>query len=102
LKSARAEAEVSIDFPSESDAEAMARALVPETAARRTRRASARVTRQGKVTKMRFYARDLVALRAMVNSFLRFAATWRRVSETLNAGNGPARPARRIRDPERE
>lgn len=102
MKSARAEAEVSIDFPSESDAEAMARALVPETAARRTRRASARVTRQGKVTKMRFYAKDLVALRAMVNSFLRFAATWRRVSETLNAGNRPARPARRIRDPERE
>ena len=102
MKSARAEAQVSIDFPSESDAEAMAHALIPETNAPRTRRASARVTRQGKVTKMRFYARDLVALRAMVNSFLRFAATWRRVSETLNASNRRTGTTRRIRGPERK
>ncbi len=94
MKDARAEAEVSIDFPNESDAEAIARALVPEIIAPRTSRAHIRVTRQGKVTKIRFYARDLVALRAMVNSFLRFAAAWRRLSETLSISY---RRARRVR-----
>jgi tRNA threonylcarbamoyladenosine modification (KEOPS) complex Pcc1 subunit len=84
LKKAKAEAKVSIDFPTESDAEAMARALVPEIAASRTTRASVRVTRRRRVTKIAFYAKDLVALRAMVNSFLRFAVTWRRLSETLS------------------
>ena len=97
MKNAKAEAEVSIDFPTESDAEAMARALIPEIAAPRTRRASLRVTRQGKITKIAFYARDLVALRAMMNSFLRLAATWRRVSETLSSAHRLARQVRRIR-----
>ena len=94
MKGAKAEAKVSIDFPTESDADAMARALIPEITAPRTTRASVRVTRQGKVTNIAFYARDLVALRAMVNSFLRFAVTWRRVSETLNVGHRRARRAR--------
>jgi tRNA threonylcarbamoyladenosine modification (KEOPS) complex Pcc1 subunit len=85
LNNARAEAEVSIDFPTESDAEAIARALIPETAAPRTRRAFVRVTIRGKVAKITFHARDLVALRATMNSFVRFAATWRRVSETLSS-----------------
>ena len=84
MKNAKAEAEVSIDFPNESDAEAIARALIPEIIASRTSRAHIRVTRQGKVTKIRFYAKDLVALRAMVNSFLRFAAAWRKLSEALS------------------
>jgi tRNA threonylcarbamoyladenosine modification (KEOPS) complex Pcc1 subunit len=94
LKSAKAEAKVSIDFPTESDAVAMVRALIPEITAPRTTRASVRVTRQRKVTNIAFYARDLVALRAMVNSFLRFAVTWRRVSETLSVGHRRARRAR--------
>lgn len=100
MKRARAEAEVSVDFPSKSDAEAMVRALIPETATRRTRRASVRVTRQGRVTKMRFYARDLIALRATVNSFLRFAVTWKRLSKTLSSSRR-AGAARQIHGPER-
>lgn len=94
MKDSKAEAEVSIDFPNESDAEAIARALIPETIAPRTSRAHMRVTRQGKVTKIRFYANDLVALRAMVNSFLRFAAVWRKLSGALSTNH---RRARRIR-----
>ena len=86
MEKAKAEAKVSIDFPTEPDAEAMARALIPEIVASRTTRASVRVTRQRKTTKIAFYAKDLVALRARVNSFMRFAITWRRFSETLSAG----------------
>jgi tRNA threonylcarbamoyladenosine modification (KEOPS) complex Pcc1 subunit len=100
LKSVKAEAEVLIDFPTESDAEAMARALIPEITAPRTTRASALVTRQGKVTKIAFCAKDLVALRAMVNSFLRFAVTWRRVSETLSLGHRRTGRARQTRSPQ--
>jgi tRNA threonylcarbamoyladenosine modification (KEOPS) complex Pcc1 subunit len=95
LEKTRAEAKVSIDFPTGSDAEAMARALIPEIVASRTTRASVRVTRQRKTTTIAFYAKDLVALRAMVNSFLRFAITWRRFSETLSAGHRRAGLARR-------
>jgi len=91
LKNAQAEAAISIDFPTESDAEAMVRALVPEIASPRTSRASIRVTKRGKVAKITFIAGDLVALRAMVNSFLRFAAIWRKLAEALNIGDNTAR-----------
>jgi len=92
LKKAKAEAEVSVDFRTEADAEAMAQALLPETTALRTKRADIRVTTHGKVTKIVFQAGDLIALRAMVNSFLRFAAAWRRVS--LAVGNSHRRAKR--------
>ena len=85
MKYYRAQAEASIDFRTAPDAEAMKRALGPETGAHGATRAAVRVTRRGKITRIRFYATDLVALRAMVNSFLRFAATWRRVCETMGA-----------------
>ena len=84
MKHYRAQAEASIDFRTATDAEAMKRALDPETSAHGTTRASVRVTRRGRMTRIRFYATDLVALRAMVNSFLRFAATWKRVCETMD------------------
>ena len=87
MKYYRAQAEASIDFRTAPDAEAMKRALGPETGAHGATRAAVRVTRCGKITRIRFYATDLVALRAMVNSFLRFAATWRRVCDTM----GPER-----------
>lgn len=95
MKNAKAEAEISIDFRTESDAEAMVRALVPEIAAPRTSRASIRVTRRRKVAKITFLAGDLVALRAMVNSFLRFAAIWRKLSDALNIGDKTARRTRK-------
>jgi tRNA threonylcarbamoyladenosine modification (KEOPS) complex Pcc1 subunit len=83
LRGAGAEAEIWLPFSKKPDAEALRRALAPEAVARRTRRASVRVVRRDRVVKMRFSARDLIALRAMVNSYLRLAATWRRVSEAL-------------------
>ncbi|WP_455284373.1 KEOPS complex subunit Pcc1 [[Eubacterium] cellulosolvens] len=85
MKGARAEAKISLPFGKKSDAEALRRALGPETAAPKTSRASVRVIRHRKVVTMSFYAKDLVALRAMLNSYLRFAAAWKRVSEALDA-----------------
>jgi tRNA threonylcarbamoyladenosine modification (KEOPS) complex Pcc1 subunit len=93
LKKSKAEANILIDFATESDAEAMVRALIPEIAGQATSRASFRATRRGKATVTAFYARDLVALRAMVNSFLRFAATWRRFSEALSTSQNGAKRA---------
>jgi tRNA threonylcarbamoyladenosine modification (KEOPS) complex Pcc1 subunit len=95
LKNAKAEAAISIDFPTKSDAEAIVRAVLPEIAAPRMSRASIRVTRRGKVARITFIARDLVALRAMVNSFLRYAAVWRKLSEALKFGDNRARRTRR-------
>jgi tRNA threonylcarbamoyladenosine modification (KEOPS) complex Pcc1 subunit len=84
LGKAKAEAEVSVDFRTQADARAMARALLPEITATRTKRAHIRVVTHGKATKIVFQAGDLIALRAMVNSFLRFAAAWRRVSDAVD------------------
>lgn len=72
-------------FGKKSDAEALRRALGPESAAPKTSRASVRVIRRRKVVTMSFHARDLVALRALLNSHLRSAAAWKRVSEALDA-----------------
>ncbi len=54
MKPYRAQAEASIDFRTASDAEAMKRALDPETGGRGATRASVRVTRRGRMTMMRF------------------------------------------------
>lgn len=94
MRNATGKAEVSIDFPTESDAQAIAGAMIPEMTSPRTTRASVRVTRRGKVTTIAFDAKDLVALRAMVNSFLRFAATWRKVSKVLSPDHRPVKHAR--------
>jgi len=83
LRRAGAEAEVSIPFRTKLDAQALSRALGPEIASSKTSRASVRVTRHGTVVTMRVLAKDLVALRALLNSFLRLGAAWRRVSEEM-------------------
>jgi len=81
-----AEARVSIPFDKKSDAEALRRALSPETRALKKTRASVHVTRNAGLLTIQFSAADLIALRAMVNSFLRMAAAWRRVCVSLDAG----------------
>jgi tRNA threonylcarbamoyladenosine modification (KEOPS) complex Pcc1 subunit len=85
LRGAAAEAEVLIPFRTKWDAEALRRALGPEIRTAKKSRASVRVTRRARLLTLRFLAADLVALRAMVNSFLRLAAAWNRVSVALDA-----------------
>jgi len=91
LHKVRAEADISIPFRTKADAEALTRALITEMLASRTTRASVRVTCRGKDVRMRFSASDLVALRAMVNSFLRSAAAWSRLSDTIDERHGSRR-----------
>jgi len=101
LGTARAEAEISIPYATKSDAEALKRALESETASSKASRASVRVKTQNKVVTMKFLASDLVALRAMLNSFLRLAATWRRISEDLRSRNEDERRKRCINVPKK-
>ncbi len=84
MRRAAAEAEVSVPLRTKSDAEALRRALSPETRALKKSRASVHVTRHARLLTLRFLATDLVALRAMFNSFLRLVAAWRRVSVALD------------------
>ena len=79
----RAQAQVSIPFRKSADVRAFLRAIHPEIRTSKTDRAIVRVTEQGKTLTMRFYAADLVALRALVNSYLRLVAMWKRLSERL-------------------
>jgi len=91
LRKVRAEADISIPFRTKADAVALTRALVAEVRASRRTRASVRVNCRGKDVRMRFSASDLVALRALVNSFLRSAAVWSRVSDIINQRHGARR-----------
>jgi len=89
---ALAEANVSIPFEKKSDAEALRRALMPETCLLKKSRASVRVRRKAEFLTFEFFADDLIALRAMVNSYVRTAAAWRRVCVSLDAGERVFRP----------
>jgi len=84
LKNAKAEAKISIPFGTESDAEALRRALGPETVGQKTTRALVALSKRQRQVTMKFFATDLVALRAIINSFLRLAATWNRVSKCMS------------------
>jgi tRNA threonylcarbamoyladenosine modification (KEOPS) complex Pcc1 subunit len=101
LRKAIAEAEISISYATKSDAEALKRALEPEIASSKAGRAFVRVKTQNKVITMKFLASDLLALRAILNSFLRLAATWRRISENLRCRNEDERRKRCINVPEK-
>ncbi len=87
MGSTTAEATISISYPTKSDADALKQALGPEAASSNSARAFVRVKRQTNVVTMRFTAGDPVALRAMLNSFLRLAGTWKRLCEDLRPSN---------------
>ena len=87
MRRPKAEVQISLPFDNKWDAEALRRALCPETVTLKTSRALVRATRRENVLTMSFFSKDLVALRAMLNSYLRMAAAWRRVSEALDAGD---------------
>jgi len=88
LVSTRAEAKISISYPTKPDADALRQGLEPEMTSSKDSRAFVRIKTQGKVVTMRFTAGDPVALRAMLNSFLRLAGTWRKLCENLQLSNG--------------
>ena len=73
-KSTKARAVYVVCFSGERDAEAVFRSVQPEALSTPTKRARVRVFREGAVIRIEVEALDLVALRALTNSFLRFLA----------------------------
>jgi len=68
----KAHATVRLMFPSERNLEIVLKALKPETKSSPTPRSKVWVERRGNSLILRFEARDTVALRAAMNSYLRW------------------------------
>ena len=79
----RANATVLLDFPSEKHAEIVFRALAPEIEVSVTSRSKVHVVRKGNCLTLSFETRDTSALRAAINSYLRFIQLAKAVTETI-------------------
>ncbi len=97
--SARAEITVKIDLPSARVADTVYKSILPETLQNATFRSRTFLSRKGRVLELTIKAKDIVALRAASNSFLRFLSvalktidivapfySARRADGNLNAG----------------
>jgi len=76
---------ISINLPSEKLLQTMLEALVPETKKPATSRANVSVEGEGKTLTIRIRARDTSALRATLNSYLRWVALVREMIEALTS-----------------
>jgi len=75
------EAEVVLDFDGPRQAIAIFNSLKPEATLPPTRRSRVEIQRRKKSIRIRFVARDVVALRASMNSILRYVlAVWKTTS----------------------
>ena len=68
----RAEAAIRIELPSEEQAKIVMRALRPEIESSPTRRSEVEIGLDGRKVLLRFKAEDTTALRASVNSYIRW------------------------------
>lgn len=68
----RTMAEVVLDFESSSHALGILKAIKPETVLPPTQRSKVKVQRRGRSVRIDFEANDVVALRASMNSILRY------------------------------
>ncbi len=81
----KAEASVRLRFKSKEQLESIFKALEPETRTKMTTRSKVKVTKEGDCLKLSFEASDTSALRAAMNSYLRWILLTRDVLETLKA-----------------
>lgn len=79
----RANAVVRLDFPSEKHAEIVFCALVPEIEVSVSSRSKVQVDRKGDCLILSFETKDTSALRAALNSYLRFIRLAKSVTETV-------------------
>lgn len=79
-----ADLSVSIELPSAKMAETICRSVLPETRNTSHFRSRTRISRRGRVLRVRIDASDLVALRAAANSFLQFVVVARKTVETVS------------------
>ena len=79
----KAKATVRLRFKSKEQLESIFKALEPETRTALTSRSKVQMTREGNCLKLTFTASDTSALRAAMNSYLRWTLLTREVLETL-------------------
>jgi len=70
----KAQAIVRLSFPSEKHSKIVLQALKPEIKTIPARRSSVRIEGEGRILTLNFEAKDTTALRASVNSYLRWIA----------------------------
>ncbi len=80
----RAHAVVHLDFPSQKQSKIMLKALRPETRTMSTRRSRVYIEGRGKTLIIRFEAEDTSALRAAINSFLRWVFLTKTVLKSVD------------------
>lgn len=80
----RAHAIVRLDFPSQQRSKIMLEALQPETKMLSTHRSRVHVEDRGKTLIISFEAEDTSALRAAINSFLRWVFLTKTVLESVD------------------
>jgi len=73
-----AESDVTIEFSDERHIAAILEALKPELRVFKRCRSRIKISRNGTALRLKFSARDPVALRASVNLYLRSVLSWRR------------------------
>ena len=83
MKIIEAESDVTIEFHNERHILAILEALKPELKAFEHRRSIIKISRDGTTLKLRFSARDPVALRASMNLYLRSVLSWRRSAQVI-------------------
>lgn len=74
---------IEIEFASPREAAAVLSALLPEVKDSKTRRSETKVETKGKVLILKVSAKDTTALRAVINSYLRWVATIREINKLV-------------------
>ena len=78
-------AEIQVRFDTEKQAEAIFRALKPEAKKSPTPRSKVEVSMDGKDLYLKIRAKDMIALRAVFNSHMRFLKAWKEVIHIIEA-----------------
>ncbi|MEA2089820.1 MAG: KEOPS complex subunit Pcc1 [Thermoproteota archaeon] len=80
----KAHVTVTLSFPSKKRLNTVLQALKPETKSSPTLRSRVELQGKGKSLTLRFEAKDTTALRASVNSYLRWISSTEAILETVN------------------
>ncbi|MBS7655034.1 hypothetical protein KEJ50_00790 [Candidatus Bathyarchaeota archaeon] len=79
----KALAKIELKFKNCKAAKAFSSALKPETLKPPSKRSKASITLKKNLLTINFQAKDSTALRAAINSYLRYAAAWVNIIETI-------------------
>lgn len=74
---------IRLDFPSEKQSQVIFKTLLPEIKKPLTSRSTAKIEKRGKLLILKVKARDTVAMRTALNSYLRWANSTMSVLEIL-------------------